>query len=110
MRYAAVNGPGRSWPAGAGYDDREGQDLSGARPAGQPLEILEAVGIVPLGGHDEQGSPVRAAEHQRERGPVLAEFDALQDLAALGDADHRVIRGADPDRAFSVEADAIRAE
>src|SRR5262252_8831984 len=101
----------RSWPAGAGYRDRKGQDLPGAGPGGQPLEVAgDAVGLAPLGGHDEQGPPVRAAEHQRERCPVLTEFDALQDLAALGDADDRVLAGGDPDRAFGVETDSVRAE
>ena len=101
----------RSWPAGARYRDREGQDLSGARPVGQPLEIIgDAVGLPPLSGHDEQSSPVRATEHQRERCPVLAEFDAVQDFATLGDADNRVPARGDPDRAFGVEADAVRAE
>ena len=70
-----------------------------------------AVGDPPFGGHDEQGPPVRSAEHQSERRPVLAQFDALQDLAAVGDADDRVrVGGADPYRAVGVEADAVRAE
>ena len=34
----------------------------------------------------------------------------MQDLAALGDADDRVLAAGDPDRAFGVEADAVRAE
>src|SRR5580693_3766589 len=69
-----------------------------------------AVGRPPFGGHDEQRPPVRAAEHYRERRAVLAEFDALQDLAALGDADDRGPAGGDPDRAFGVGTDAVRAE
>jgi hypothetical protein len=45
-----------------------------------------AVDHAPLVGADEQGFPVRAAGHQRELRPVLLQFNALQDLAALGDA------------------------
>jgi hypothetical protein len=87
-----------------------GQDLSGAGPFGQPLEIGDAVGRAPLDGQDEQGLPVRSAEHQRKRCPVLGKFDALQDFAALGDADRRVPGRADPDRTLGVQADAVRAE
>ena len=65
--------------------------------------------VAPLGGQDEQGSPVRTAEHQRERCPALGQFDALQDLTALGDAHEREPRG-NPDRAFGVQADAIRGD
>jgi hypothetical protein len=65
---------------------------------------------VPLGGADEQGPPVRAAEHQRERRPVLLEFDALQDRAALGDAGGREPARAHPHRAFGVQADAVRSK
>jgi predicted nucleic acid-binding protein len=93
-----------SRPAGAGHLDREGEDLPGARPGGQPFEVGDvAVGWPPFGGADEQGPPVRAAEHQRERRPVLLEFDALQDLAALGDAvlRKRWIAGALSDRRFA---------
>src|SRR5450631_1461398 len=60
-----------SWPAGAGYGDREGEDLSGAGPVGQPVEVGDVViGRPPFGGHDEQSPPVRTAEHQRERARV----------------------------------------
>jgi hypothetical protein len=65
---------------------------------------------VPLGGADEQGPPVRAAERQGERRAVLAEFHALQDFAALGDADDREPAGLHPDRAFGVHADSVGAE
>ncbi len=68
-----------------------------------------AVGWPPFGGQDEQGPLVRTAEHQRERGAVLGQFDALQNFAAFGDAGHRE-PGANPDRAFGVEADAVRGE
>src|SRR5450755_1012752 len=99
-----------SWAAGAGYGDREGEDLPGAGPVGQPVEVGDVViGRPPFGGHDEQGPPVRAAEHQRERGAVPGQFDALQNVAAVGDAGYRE-PGADPDRAFGVEADAVRGE
>ena len=104
--------PGQAWPvsgqAGAGYPDGEGQDLPGARAAGQPVEVGgDAVGRPPFGGQDEQGPPVRAAEHQGERCPVLVKLDPLQDLAALGDADDRGLAGRDPDRALGVQADPV---
>src|SRR6266568_9532694 len=85
-----IRRPDRGHGRPARYRDRQGEDLSGARPVGQPLEVLRVVvGRPPFGGQDEQGPPVRAAEHQRERCPALAKVDALQDLTALGDAhDH----------------------
>ena len=90
--------------------DLEGQDLPGAGPVGQPIEVGDvAIGHPPFCGADEQGPPVRTAEHQRERGAVLWQFDALQNFAAFGDAGDRE-PGADPDRAFGVEADAVRGE
>ena len=58
---------------------------------------------------DEQGPPVRAAEHQRERRPVLGHLDALQDRAARRDADDRAAGGAGPDRALGIHRDAVRA-
>jgi hypothetical protein len=57
---------------------------------------------MPLGGADEQGPPVRADEHQRERRPVLLEFDLLQDRAALGEHP--------PPRQPAVAVDAERGE
>ena len=54
-----------------------------------------------------KGPPVRTAEHQRERGAVLGQFDALQNFAAVGDAGYRE-PGVGPDRAFGVEADAVQ--
>jgi hypothetical protein len=66
-------------------------------------------GRPPFCGADEQGSPVWSAEHQRERGPALGQFAALQDFAALGDAGDRE-PSADPDRALGVEAGAVRSD
>ena len=65
-------------------------------------------GRVPLSCADEQGSPVRAAEHQRERHPVLRECDPLPDFTTLGHAHHGGSACMDPDRAFGVHRDAVR--
>jgi hypothetical protein len=100
-----------SWPAGAGHCDREGEDVPGARPCGEPFKVGDVVvGQVPLGGADEQGPPVRVAEHQRERRSVLLEFDPLQDFTSLGYPDHGKSARLDPDRAFGVHGDAVRCE
>ena len=97
--------------AGAGYLDGQHQDLSGARAVGQPVEVGGyAVGRPPFGGQDEQGPPVRAAEHQRERCPVLIELDPLQDLAAVGDPHDRGLARGHPDRALGVQADPVRSQ
>ena len=78
-----------SRPASAGHFDREGEDFPGARPRGQPFKVGDmVVRQAPLGRADEQGSPVRAAEHQCEQRPVLLEFDPLQYFTALSHADH----------------------
>jgi len=62
---------------------------------------------VPLGGADEQGLPVRAAEHQRERRAVLVEFDPLQDFTTVGHPDNGESARLAPDRAVGVQADAV---
>jgi hypothetical protein len=69
-----------SWPADAGHLDREGEDLPGARPRGQPFEVGGGgVGLAPFGGADEQGPPVHtapSASRQMPFGPRLAAVPA----------------------------------
>ena len=98
-----------SWPTGAGHLDRESEDLSGAGPVDHPAEVGDVViGWPPFGRADEQGAPVWSAEASA-RQSTLGQFDVLQDFASLDDpVDGEP--GADPDRSFGVEADAVRGD
>ena len=99
-------------PADAGCGGRGGQHLTGARPLGQPCDVLlEALGHAPVGGQQEQRPAVVASEHAGEAGPV--ELHAVEDLAPFADpADEVVAELAHvaPDRAVGVHADAVGAD
>src|SRR3546814_6301059 len=69
---------------------------------------IGGLGAGHLGGADEQGAPVVAAQHAGERAEVAGR-DAVGDLPAFAHADGDVVaRVGHPDRALRVQADAVR--
>src|SRR3982075_59578 len=103
---ASIAGPpsgsrtSRVWPTGARCRRTNGQQLAGAHPFAE-------VHAMPLPCHQDQRSPVRAAEHAGEAAAV--DVDRLQYLSTFPDAHAVLVSDVRvPGGALRVQADAVR--
>jgi hypothetical protein len=91
---------GSSWPADARRRSLGGEHLAPQRPAAHVL------GAPPLVDGQEQGSPIRTAEHAGEAAAI--EVDDLQDLAARAHAHAATAPDvAVPHGTLGIQADAV---